>query len=98
MMDDFAWIKKRVETISAQVQNLKTAEDLNSSKSGKISTLDMSKYLENNVFNEFQKIIKKELDLLNTRCDEFKRVFDDIFLVLKTKMTEKELKSLEGNI
>jgi len=46
-------------------------------------------------FVEYQRFVKKELDMLNIRCDEFKRIFDEVFHVMKTKMTEKEMKALE---
>ena len=97
MSEELSWLRRKIEAISAQLQSIKNIEEPNSAGNlNKNIHLDVSKYVDALAFNEFQKNVRKELDFLSLRCDEFKRMFDEVFASLKTKITEKELKTLEG--
>jgi len=97
--EDLTWMKKRVDAISAQLQSIKTVEDTNSNTNqSKALPFDPSRFVDAFAFNEFQKNLKKEIEGINIRCDEFKRLFEEVLLNLKLKITDKELKNLEDNM
>jgi hypothetical protein len=56
-----------------------------------------NKYVEISIYNEFLKSNKLQIDHINARIDELRKLIDDILLELKNKVNEKDLKNLEGN-
>ena len=56
------------------------------------------KYVEIIVYNEFLKNNKNQLDQMNARIDELRRLIDEILLELKRKVNDKDLKNLEGKL
>jgi hypothetical protein len=97
MIDDINWLRKKVETLSSLVMNIKNSEDneIENTTMQKSSPLDNSKYLECNIFFEFQKSYIREYDKINRFAEELKRTIDDIIGALKTKSGEKDMKNLE---
>ncbi len=95
ILDDFNWLKKRVENLSSSFVNMKP-DDMNSS-SIKHVHLDVSRFVDAQSYNEFVKNYNKEIDRVNWRLDEMKLMVDDIINNLTNKVTDKDLKTLEGN-
>jgi hypothetical protein len=93
MIDDINWLRKKVENLTSSVLNLKHSDD--GSSPVKIVSNDINKYLDINTFAEFQKSYNRELDTIRKYYDELKRYIDDIFVTLKTKASDKDLKNLE---
>ena len=58
--------------------------------------MDYSKYLDLNTYNEFTKAYNKDLDKINWRLDELKYIMDDVVANTKNKVSDKDLKTLEG--
>jgi hypothetical protein len=54
------------------------------------------KFVELNVYNEFIKNNKIQIEGINLRIDELRKLIDDILLELKKKVDAKDLKNLEG--
>ena len=56
-MDDINWLRKKVENLSSSVISMKNNDDQMSQSNivSKAIPLDNSKYLEVNIFNEFNK-------------------------------------------
>lgn len=59
--------------------------------------MDYSKYVESQTYNEFIKNNTKEIEKINWRLDELKYMIDDIINNLKNKVSDKDLKTLEGS-
>lgn len=97
MIDDINWLRKKVESLNSTVLNLKNSDEShnNSVITNKVIPMDHSKFLETNIFNEFQKSYNRELDRINRYTDELKRYIDDIIGALKSKAGEKDMKNLE---
>lgn len=97
MIDDINWLRKKVENLNSTILNLKNNDEShnNSSMTNKVIPMDTSKFLETNIFNEFQKSYNREIDRINRYTDELKRYIDDIISALKTKASEKDIKNLE---
>jgi len=97
MIDDVNWLRKKVENLNSMVLNIRYNEDINpvNQSSQKMIALDSSKFLECNIFLEFQKSYNRELDRLNRYSEELKRTIDEIIGVLKGKAGEKDMKNLE---
>jgi hypothetical protein len=97
MIDDINWLRKKVENLNIMVMNIRSNEDLISinQPSQKMIALDSSKFLESNIFIEFQKSYNRELDRLNRYSEELKRTIDEIIGALKSKAGEKDMKNLE---
>lgn len=97
MIDDVNWLRKKVETLSSTILNMKNPDESqnNSVVNSKIIPIDNSKFLETNIFNEFQKSYNRELDRINRYIDEIKRTLEDVIGVIKSKAGEKDMKNLE---
>lgn len=94
ILDDFNWLKKKVENLTSSITNMRP-EDSNTSNS-KHMQMDYSKYLDLNTYNEFTKAYNKDLDKINWRLDELKYIMDDVVANTKNKVSDKDLKTLEG--
>ena len=79
--------------------DFKIHDEANANRSNhKNSTVrpDMSMYLELSTFSEFKRHVMKELEICLGKIEESKNITEDIINVLTTKVTEKDLKFLEG--
>ena len=94
ILDDFNWLKKIVENLTSSITNMRP-EDSNTSNSKHLQ-MDYSKYLDLNTYNEFTKAYNKDLDKINWRLDELKYIMDDVVANTKNKVSDKDLKTLEG--
>lgn len=90
-------IKRKIENIMQILGNLK--HSINDESEIKISkpTIPIdNKYVEISVYNEFIKSNKIQIDNINLRIDELRKLIDEILLELKNKVNERDLKNLEG--
>lgn len=94
ILDDFNWLKKRVENLSSSFVNIKP-DDINSSSTKHVH-MDVSRFVDAQTYNDFVKNYNKEIDRVNWRLDELKLMVDDIITSLTNKVTDKDLKTLEG--
>jgi hypothetical protein len=94
IIDDFNWLKRKVENLSSSFVNMKP-DDINSS-SLKHVHMDVSRFVDTQTYNEFVKNYNKEIDRVNWRVDELRLMVDDIINNLTNKVTDKDLKTLEG--
>lgn len=90
-------IKRKIENIMLILGNMKTTIVDEPEVKSK-PQMQSDKYLEITIFNEFMKNYKIQVDNFNIRIDELRRLIDDILLELKKKVSEKDLKNLEGNL
>jgi len=97
MIDDINWLRKKVENLNSMILNMKNNEDSSNANQSmnKVIPMDNSKFLESNIFLEFQKSYNRELDRLNRYSEELKRTIDDVIGALKSKAGEKDMKNLE---
>jgi hypothetical protein len=97
VINDVNWLRKKVESLASSFLSMKNGEEVNNSMAGHIKPipLDSSKFLEQNIFTEFQKGYNRELDGLRKDTDEIKRLIDDVVMALKPKASDKDLKNLE---
>jgi nitrogenase molybdenum-iron protein alpha/beta subunit len=95
ILEDFNVIKKRVENITSSLASIRYGE-LGHDSIAKSTQFDYSKYMENAVFNEFQRQLNRELENIRNRIEDTKRLTDDIFTELKTVVRDKDLKTFEG--
>ena len=97
MSEELSWLRKKIEAITAQLQNIKTNEEPSAATNlNKNFHFDTGKFIDLSTFNEFQKNLRKDIEFLNGKCEEFARLFDEIFILMKNKVTEKEFKTYEG--
>jgi 3-isopropylmalate/(R)-2-methylmalate dehydratase small subunit len=78
-----------------QIFSLDASDTLTVDLEKQTITID-GKYVEISVYNEFLKNNKNQLDHINARIDELRKIIDEILLELKKKVNEKDLKNLEG--
>jgi hypothetical protein len=91
-------IKRKIENIMQILGNLKHSNtDESEAKISKPIMHIENKYVEISIYNEFLKNNKLQIDNINARIDELRKLIDDILLELKNKVNEKDLKNLEGN-
>ena len=95
IMDDFIYIKKKVDSLAAALMGLKTDE---SSQSSKLLVFDTSIFVEQSIFSDFQKSFNQEVDKLKELANENKKYIDEILKKIKFFVGEKDLKLLEGII
>jgi hypothetical protein len=97
MIDDINWLRKKVENLSSSIISMKNNDESHNTSAvvNKIVPLDNSKYLESNVFNEFQKNYKIDQEGVKRITDELSRYIDDIITALKSKAGDKDMKNLE---
>ena len=97
MIDDINWLRKKVENLNSMLLSMKNNDDSNNvnQSTQKAVPMDNSKFLESQIFLEFQKSYNRELDRLNRYSEELKRTQDDIIGALKAKAGEKDMKNLE---
>lgn len=100
IMDDLTWIKKKIESITLTVNDMKA----NSRGGTKEKDIDFylsdvvgsGKYLEISVFNEFKTGVNKDIAGLTKRLEEIQKFLDELQFIVNTKANEKDLKLLEG--
>jgi hypothetical protein len=92
--NDYAWIRKKVESLSNMILNLKNNDDPNTI-GGRDAVINSNKYLEISSFTEFQKSYNRELDGMRRDIGELKRYLEDVITALKSKTSDKDLKNLE---
>ena len=80
------------------IGNMKNSSDDNEIKSIKQTLPVDGKYVEITIFNEFMKNNKTNLENTNIRIDELKKLIDEILSELMKKVSDKDLKNLEGKL
>ena len=100
--DEITFLKRKIENISSTLLELKIGDERLGHKSpareSNGAQVDMSAYLESHVFSDFRRHVMKELELNAGKLQDARKVTEDIINLLTTKVTEKDLKFLEGNI
>lgn len=92
-------IKKKIDIIMEKLGSLKNSGTEEPEFKATKQTIPIDgKYLEISVYNEFLKNNKNQLDHINARIDELRKMIDEILLELKKKVNEKDLKNLEGKL
>jgi hypothetical protein len=97
MIDDINWLRKKVETLSSNVLNLKDQNEMGSSTNNvSKAVLDHTKFVDWLTFNDFVKQTHvKDIEKLTRYCDELNRFIEDLFQAMKTKAGDKDMKNLE---
>ena len=94
--DDIQKIKSKLEQLNNKVHELYTNSlENNQASHFKNTNIDLTKYLEINVFNDFKTQVIKEFNNVNENFTELRKLIDEILNALKTKTTFKDLKALE---
>lgn len=93
LSEEITTLKRKIESLATAIlsMNHNDGEAVNT----KASSIDMSKYLEINLFNEFQKSYNRELDGIKRTSDDIRRNIDEILNILRLKAGEKDVKNLE---
>ena len=99
VVDEVSWLRKRVDTLSLNILNLKTGGDDNLNinhitSSNKI--LDPSRFVEIASFNDFVKNLSRETDNLKYSINSLNIEIEKTKEFLSTKANEKDVKFLEG--
>ena len=95
IMDDFIFIKKKVDNLASALMGLKTDE---SNQTMKLMAIELNRYVELSLFSEFQKNVNHELEKLKESTNDNKKQIVDILKEIKLFIKEKDLKLLEGII
>ena len=102
MSDEITYLKRKVDSISNSLGDIKISDEIQRNKSPVRNLIqpnyDMSNYLEQSVFNDFKRYMIKELEICAGKLQESKKITEEIINLLSTKVTEKDLKFLEGII
>ena len=100
--EDIQNLKRRLEALSNKVIELRNKEqvigDPNGSNSNKPSQIDSSKYIDYNTFNTFKNQVIKEFENVNENLLTHRRLIDELFNLMKSKTSFKDLKTLEDDI
>lgn len=97
LLDEFAWLRKKVENLSSSILTLKNNDESNNnSYSNKMLPVDGSRFVEITIFNEFKNNTVSEFDNINASIRDMKKTIEEILLFLKSKASDKDLKNLEG--
>lgn len=92
MQDDYNFIRKKVETLTATVNGLKSEEVVSHKP-----VVDSNHFVDRLFFSDFQQNLKKEFELTKELMyKEIKNLSTDMFSELKMFVKEKDLKLLEG--
>jgi hypothetical protein len=95
VIEEIAWIRKKVESILSSMQNHKKDDDSNSGMINKIVPFDTNKYVEINQFTDFKNTVGKEFERMHYSINELNRLIEEILLQIKTKVSDTDLKNLE---
>lgn len=95
MYDDILSLKKRIESLASAVYNMKANDDGPNVTPQKMLPYDTSKFVDYSTFNEFKANMMREFDNVHLNISELRKLIDEIFLILKTKISDKEMKNLE---
>ena len=97
--DNMIILKQKQESTNALVEKLLDFQRELKEKEKKRTHLDTSKFVDNEVFNEYQKNQMKIIDKIKRENSDIGRELNEIKLVdLSNKTTLKDLKNLEDNI
>jgi hypothetical protein len=99
VVDEVTWLRKRVDTLSLNILNLKAGvdENNNSNSSPAITKMvDTSKFLEINTFNDYVKSQSRENENIKYQINSTNIELEHVKEVLVTKANEKDVKFLEG--
>jgi len=89
-------LKENTEKLKIRIQQIKNSQGEDNAPVNKVNFVDTSKLLEINSFAEYVKLNNSELNKIDFRVDEFKRILDDFAIIIKEKITIKEVNSLDG--
>ncbi len=97
--DEVVLLKKRLDSMSSNLQSFKnTSDDLKSSEKKLSSNIDISRYVEMQLFLEHKAHVAAEIKALNDRIDELKRLLDDLVIALNEKLSISDFKKFEDLI
>ena len=97
--EELLWLRKKIENLTNQVNNLKSNEDSKNNSNNNIKqAAESQKYLELQAFLEFKAFFLPEINGIVRRCDEFGRLIDDILNSLDSKTSIKDFKLFEESI
>ena len=98
LINDINWLRKKVENLSSSILSMKNdGESNNNSYSNKMSPMDNRRYVDYLEFNEFKTTTNEEIDTINFKISDLRKMIEDILASLKNKAEIKDLKDLEGN-
>ena len=92
-------IKRKIDTIMAMISGMKNQSNEEPSENKNLrQTIPLEgKFLEASIYYEFVRSYKLTIEGINLRLDELRKLIDEILLELKKKVSDKDLKNLEGN-
>ena len=94
LLSDVTWMRKKIENLSSTISSMKHNEE--SSNMHTKMNFDIGKYIQNQEFYDSCKHYNKEIFEVNKRLDEYKRLYDDLSLMVKNKVSDKDMKNLES--
>lgn len=101
ILEDISWFKKKIESMTFAVNDIKSSSKLvNKDKDIDFYMNDIvgsGKYLEISIFNDYKNFVSKELNGVNNKIDDLRKLIEELTLLINTKANEKDLKFLEGN-
>ena len=94
---DLNFYLRKMESLNASVYAFKAALDvISGTKSDNI--FDPNRYLELSTFNDFIKSYQKDLEKLDKRIDEVRRLISDMVGIINTKASGEDMKTFENLI
>ena len=99
VVDEVTWLRKRVDTLSLNILNLKAGVDENNNSNSTpaiTKMIDTSKFVEINTFNDYVKSQSRENENIKYQINSTNIELEHVKEVLVTKANEKDVKFLEG--
>jgi hypothetical protein len=83
-----------ITTTLLSISKASPIDDISAS-SLKAIQIDNTKYVEQRTFDDYKHNVQRDFDTVNAKIEELRQLIEDIIAILKTKASEKDLKSLE---
>ncbi len=94
LMEEIIFLKRKIESLTTNMFNMKGGEDTGHHSSKQIN-IDFGKYVEFNTFNEFKQSTNTEIEALKAKIDQLRKMIDEIINLLDSKLSKDDLKRLE---
>lgn len=101
LKEDVAWLKKRLESLSLNILEIRNSQNSTSHKKdpGNLN-FDLSgsntKLVEYSEFLEYKKLMSKDINNIYSKLDDIRKSIEDILAQMQNKLEESDLRNLEG--
>lgn len=97
--DEIIWLKKKIDAINSHLHSFKnSSDDMKSSEKKISSNMDLSRYMEMQLFLDFKSHLAGEIKAINDRIDELFRLLKDLETRLDEKLNISDFRKFEDLI